>query len=246
MMLSALRALSLPLLPPLLLLLVAAQPTRADESRADATPVNDVPSNTLRVGEYWIFFDAYANNVTGPYVPRGANLSVRNDQTPYLAYLRRLSTHFSAELTVGVPPLTKTYGKGPATVGSVPYNGQEITSARWFAPSALLEYVFFDDNARLRPYVGAGVNYVYFYSRQQTAAGNASAGGPTSVSLPYSIGPVGTVGLKYQFSRHWSVVASFSASRVESTSTAHTGGVARTSQISFGPQTAVLAAGFSF
>jgi outer membrane protein len=234
-MIKSLRAL------PVMLLLAAASIAHADE-----IPGNDVPNNTVRVGEYWIFYHVYANDVAGPYVPAGANLSVKNNETPYFAYLRRLSTHFAAELTLGIPPLTKTYGKGPATVGSVPYNGVELTTARWFAPSALIEYVFFDDTCKLRPYIGAGVNYVYFYSRQQTAAGNAAVGGPTAVFLPYSIGPAATAGLNFQVTRHWSIAASYSASRVTSRFDARTGGVDRTSQISFGPQTAVLAAGFSF
>jgi hypothetical protein len=52
--------------------------------------------------------------------------------------------------------------------------------------------------------------------------------------------------LKYQFSRHWQASASYSAARVNSRLTATTAGLQRTSDISFGPQTAVLAAGYSF
>jgi outer membrane protein len=179
-------------------------------------------------------------------VPNDLNLSVKNVQTPYLAYLRRLSSNFTVELAVGVPPLTKTYGKGPATVGSVPYNGEEISSARWLAPSVLMEYVFLDDTYKLRPYFGVGLNYVVFYDRTSTPAGNAIAGGPTSISLSNSIGPAVTAGLNYQITRNWSVMASYSAARVQTQLDAHTGGVDRTSNITFGPQTFVVAAGFSF
>jgi outer membrane protein len=207
---------------------------------------DQIPNNTLRVGEYWVFYHVYADDISGPFVPPGSNLTVKNVQTPYLAYLRRLSTHFTAELAFGIPPLTKTYGKGPAMVGSVPYDGQEISTARWFAPSALIEYVFFDDSCKLRPYIGVGLNYVIFYDRNSTAAGNAAAGGPTSISLPNSIGPAATAGLTYALPHNWSLMASYSASRVQTRLTAHTGGVDRTSDISFGPQTLVVAAGFSF
>lgn len=226
----ALRAL------PVALLSLTASLARAD----------DIPNNTVRVGEYWVFYHVYADNVTGPYVPPGLGLNVKNVQTPYLAYLRRLSPNFAVELAFGIPPLTKTYGKGPAMVGSVPYNGQEISSARWLAPSLLMDYVFFDDSYKLRPYIGVGLNYVVLYDRNSTAAGNAVAGGPTSVSLSNSIGPAVNVGLNYQITRNWSVIASYSAARVQSQLDAHTGGVDRTSNISFGPQTFVVAAGFSF
>src|ERR1700687_2684629 len=173
-------------------------------------------------------------------------MNVKTVHTPYLAYLRRLSTHFTAELAFGIPPLTKTYGKGPATVGSVPYNGQYISSARWFAPTALIEYVFFDDSHKLRPYIGVGVNYTKLYSRDSTAAGNAASGGPTSISLPVSVGVAGTAGVSYQLPHHWSVMASYSGSQGRSRLPADTAGVLRTTEISFGPQTLVIAAGFSF
>ena len=226
----ALRAL------PVALLILIASIARADQ----------IPNNTFRIGEYWVFYHVYADNISGPFVPPGLNLTVKNVQTPYLAYLRRLSPHFVAELAIGIPPLTKTYGKGPASVGSVPYNGQQISSARWLAPTALIEYVFFDESYKLRPYIGVGLNYVNFYDRKSSAAGNAAAGGPTSISLSPSIGPAATVGVNYQMTRNWSVMASYSAARVQTQLEAHTGGVVRTSNISFGPQSLVVAAGFSF
>ena len=85
--------------------------------------------------------------------------------------IRRLNSYLDLELAFGVPPNTKTIGKGPATLGSVPYNGQTIATAKWLAPSALLEYKFFSESAALRPYIGVGVNYTSFYDRQVTAAG---------------------------------------------------------------------------
>ncbi|MGO9592327.1 MAG: OmpW/AlkL family protein [Steroidobacteraceae bacterium] len=226
----ALRAL------PVALLTLTASLARADQ----------IPNNTVRIGEYWVFYHVSADDISGPYVPPGLNLDVGNVHTPYFAYLRRLSTHFTAELAFGIPPLTKTYGRGPATVGSIPYNGQEISTARWFAPTALIEYVFFDESHRLRPYIGVGVNYTKLYDRDSTAAGNALSGGPTSLSLPVSVGVAGTAGVSYRLPHNWSVMASYSASQVRSRLTADTAGVLRTTEISFGPQTLVIAAGFSF
>jgi outer membrane protein len=221
---------------PIALMILIAPIVRADQ----------MPNNTFRIGEYWVFYHAYADDLSGPFVPPGLNLTVKDVQTPYVAYLRRLAPHFTLELAIGIPPLTKTYGKGPASVGSVPYNGQQTSSARWLAPTALIEYVFFDESYKLRPYIGVGINYVSFYDRQSSAAANAVAGGPTSLSLSNSIGPAATVGVNWQLTRNWSVMASYSAARVDTQLTAHTGGVVRTSNISFGPQTLIVAAGFSF
>ena len=151
-----------------------------------------------------------------------------------------------AELAFGYPPLTKTEGRGPATLGSVPYNGQTISTARWFSPTLLFEYVFGDTGSRLRPYVGVGVNYTRFFARQSTAAGDAASGGPTSISLPAAVGPSATAGLSYEITDRWHVYASYSVAQVNTKLTADTAGILRTSEVHFWPNALVLSAGYSF
>src|SRR5581483_11710114 len=160
----------------------------------------DVPDNTFRVGMYAIFYHVTATDIQGPFIPPGVNLNVdlKDTQTAYFAYIRRLNSFLDLELAFGVPPKTRTIGKGPATVGSVPYNGVEIATAKWLAPSALLEYKFLSEESAFRPYIGVGINYTTFYDRKVTPAGQQGIGGPTRLSLTSSVGPVGTVGLKYQ------------------------------------------------
>lgn len=207
---------------------------------------DDGGANTVRLGMYFVHFESNAGDITGPYVPSGLNVHLDNVETLYAAYVRTLSTHFNVEFAFGYPPLTKTEGRGPVTLGSVPYNGQVISTARWFSPSMLVNYVFGDANSRLRPYVGIGVNYTKFLARQSTAAGNAVAGGPTSISLPVSVGPTATAGLSYELAERWHVFASYSVARVDTKLTADTAGVLRTSNINFWPNTLVISAGYSF
>ena len=59
----ALRAL------PVALLALSASIARAD----------DIPNNTFRIGEYWVFYHAYADNLSGPFVPSDLNLSRSSD-----------------------------------------------------------------------------------------------------------------------------------------------------------------------
>lgn len=214
-------------------------------SGAFAGDANPNP-NDVRIGMYFVYFKSNASDINGPYVPSGLNLHVDNLVTLYLAYVRSLSTHFKVELAFGYPPLTKTEGRGPATLGSVPYNGQVIATARWLSPTALFEYEFGDENSRFRPYVGVGVNYTKFLARQSTAAGDAASGGPTSIGLPSSVGPAATAGLSYEISDRWHVYASYSVAQVNTKLTAETAGLVRSAEVHFWPNTLVISAGYAF
>jgi outer membrane protein len=207
---------------------------------------DDVPSNDVRLGSESVFYHTSADDLAGPYVPPGVNLKAENLETLYLAYVRRITPHIDVELAVGYPPLAKIKGAGPAMLGSVPYDGQVISSARWIAPTLFVEYKFLSENSAWRPYIGIGVNYTTFYDRDSTAAGNAASGGPTRLSLTASVGPAATAGIAYHISGHWHAYASYSISQVKTDLTADTGGVVRTSNISFGPQVLVISAGYSF
>ncbi len=220
-----------------LVALVAAASALADGS---------VQSNEIRVGAYIVKYDAKADDLTGPYVPPGVNVSVKNVTTPYFAYLRRMSPHLVAQLAAGVPPKTETVGKGPATLGSVPFNGQVVSTAKWFSPSVLINYVFRDETATLRPYLGAGLNYTRFYDLKSTPAGDAANGGPTAIKLSSSIGPVLTAGLRWHIKDHWSAYASYDVARVNSYYVGETAGVQRKTHIKFNPSTLVLSIGYAF
>jgi outer membrane protein len=211
-----------------------------------ALAADEIYNNSFRLGSYTIFYHSSADDLSGPFVPPGTNLKVKNVESLYIGYVRRLSSRFDLELAVGYPPLTKTEGRGPATVGSVPYDGVVISTARWLAPTLLLNYKFLSENSRLRPYLGVGVNYTTFYDRNSTAQGNAASGGPTRLSLTSSVGPAGTAGLSYNIAGRWNLYGSYSISQVKSKLTADTAGVTRTTHISFGPQALVLAVGYSF
>jgi outer membrane protein len=223
-------------------LLIAAASTTLGVTSAFA----DEPPNDVRLGLYSIFYHTSADPLMGPYVPAGVGLKADNLETLYAGYVRHLPANFAIELALGYPPLQKTKGEGPATLGSVPYNGQVISTARWLAPTLLLEYNFLDANAPLRPFFGAGVNYTSFYDRDATAAGNAASGGPTRISLTSSIGPAVTGGLTYRISDRWHLHASYNWSQVKTNATLDTDGFIRTTRISFGPQALVVSAGFSF
>jgi len=217
--------------------LLCALPAAADDQIYD---------NSFRLGSLAVFYHTSAQDLEGPYVPAGVNFKAKDLETLYVGLVRRVSSDFDVELALGYPPLSKVEGRGPATVGSVPYNGEIVSSARWLSPTLFVEYKFLPESSKWRPYIGVGVNYTAFYDRDSTAQGNAGLGGPTRLSLTSSIGPAGTAGLGYNVSGHWHVYTSYSISRVDTNITADTDGIERTTRIKFGPQTWVVAGGYSF
>ena len=226
------------------LLAIAAAGGASAQTAVSAT--RSVYDNEIRVGMYFLQYHVNAEDLQGPYVPPGVNLDVNSVSTPYFAYLRRVSPHWVAQLAAGIPPKTETVGKGPATLGSVPFDGQVVSTAKWFSPSLIMNYVFRDESAALRPYLGLGVNYTKFYDLQSTDAGNAANGGPTAVSLTSSIGPVVTAGLRWHIKDRWSAYASYDYAYVKSDYTGNTAGVIRTTTVRFNPTTLVVSVGFAF
>jgi len=213
---------------------------------ASAHADDTAPANELRVGAYFVHYASTAHDLSGPFTPAGINLRVGDVTTPYIAYIRNLDPNWSLELAGGIPPTARTYGKGPATVGSVPFNGQEVATAKWFAPSLLLDYRFMDASSALRPFVGLGVNFTRFYKLDSTPAGDAANGGPTRVRLSSSWGPAGTVGASYRITNQISLHASYSLARVNSNYRSDTSGVIRETSIRFNPRAWIVALGYSF
>ena len=232
---------TIPLAPRLLAAAVLVAGCAGAARADDATPTNEV-----RLGMYFIHDAVKAHDLSGPYTPAGINIRVGNATTPYFAYLYHVDANWAAEIAFGIPPTVKTYGKGPATVGSVPFNGEEVATAKWFSPSLLLDYKFLDPSFAVRPYVSLGVNFTRFYKLDSTTAGDAANGGPTRVHLSSSFGPAGAVGASWQVTREINVLASYSLARVNSNYRSDTAGVIRTTSIHFNPRAWIIAAGYSF
>jgi outer membrane protein len=208
--------------------------------------------NEIRVGAYFITYDAKANDLvqdpaTNPFnLPSGLNLDVKNVNTAYFALTRRLTPHFTLQLSGGLPPKTETIGKGPAALGSVPYNGEVVSTAKWFAPTLIINYIFGPEEWAVRPYIGVGINYTKFFDLKSTAAGDAANGGPTAIKLSSSTGPEGTIGVAWRVADRIKVYASYSATKISTNYVGNTAGVLRRTHIDFNPRAIVVSAGYSF
>ncbi|MFM7027073.1 MAG: OmpW/AlkL family protein [Chakrabartia sp.] len=73
-------------------------------------------------------------------------------------------------------------------------------ASTWVLPPTLTAQYHFAPEAKLRPYVGAGVNYTLFYS-EKASSGFEAAAGPTDVHLKSSFGWAAQAGVDIDLSK---------------------------------------------
>ncbi|QUN04735.1 outer membrane protein OmpW [Shewanella yunxiaonensis] len=82
----------------------------------------------------------------------------------------------------------------------------KIADTKQLPPTLVAQYYFGNAQSKLRPYVGAGVNYTMFFDNDFTAG--AKELGLDNLSLSNSWGLAAQVGLDYQINKDWLVNAS--------------------------------------
>lgn len=174
-----------------------------------------------------------------------ARLKVDDASTVGFGYSYRFDDAWSVEVALGVPPRHKTYGQGQLQ------GFGQISSMKQAGPTVFANYHFGELMPRLRPFVGAGINYTHFFDSRSTTAGNWASGGPTDIKLKDSWGLAAHVGAAYQIDRQWSVIGTIAAAKVKSDVTATTtkfdGSTSvATTTIDFRPVVYTLSVGYSF
>ena len=79
----------------------------------------------------------------------------------------------------------------------------EVAKVKHLPPTLMAQYYFGDANSKVRPYVGAGINYTTFFDEE----GRGALAG-TDVSVDSSWGMAGQVGLDMAINGRWFVNAS--------------------------------------
>jgi outer membrane protein len=185
----------------------------------------------------------------------GSGASVSDADTFALTATYFVTDHIAVETIFGIPP--KLHLDGTGTLSSV----GELGTARAWAPALLAQYHFGEPSARFRPYVGAGVSYVWFSNVQLSApvasgqflaspSFGTSLEGSTSASLSSSFAPIVNAGLTYNIDKHWSVGVSASyvwlSSRATLTTHSPLGAVTSTAKLKIDPITTFVSIGYRF
>ena len=145
----------------------------------------------------------------------GSGASVDNSNTGGVTLNYFVTDNIAVEGVFGYPPKMQLDGNGTlAPLG-------KLGSAKEWSPALLLKYYFGKADSTFRPYVGAGVSYVWYSDVKlepalatgaflQTPQTGSLLTGRTTADLSSSFAPVFNAGITYNFSKHWS--ANFSVS----------------------------------
>jgi outer membrane protein len=180
-----------------------------------------------------------SGNISAPALPN-SKADVGSDTQPVLVFAYGFTDNVSAEMALGTPYKHKIYGDD-ALAGS-----GELGSVQALPPTAFIQYRFFQPTAVVRPFVGAGITYVYFM--KETGSGRMTAltnpgGPPTTFSIDNKLTYSVQAGLAVNLNERWFADATVMKTRLRTDVHFSTG---QTQHMKLDPLAVVLAVGYKF
>lgn len=166
----------------------------------------------------------------------GAGANVDTAYTPELDFTYMITNHIGAELILAT---SKHNATGTGALDGLPL------ARTWVLPPTLtLQYHFLPD-ARVRPYIGAGINYTIFYSEKAKPELN-DAIGATKVSMDDSFGWALQAGVDVPVTERLFVNLDVKYVSIDSTATLTTGTLVNQVGISIDPVIVGIGLGWRF
>jgi len=194
----------------------------------------------LRAGVTHIKPNADSGDLSPPSLA-GTKASARSDTQLGAGLTYMVTDHIAVDIPLATPFKHELDGDGAINgVG-------KIGEVKSLPITVMGQYRFFDANAPLRPYVGAGVTYAKFYKGQSTSALSGLTGGtpsnPTTISVESKFAATVEVGATYAVDEHWFVDATVAHTFLKTRATLSTG---QTLDMKLDPDTFALAVGYKF
>jgi outer membrane protein len=176
---------------------------------------------------------------SGPVTPGfpGSEVGVSNSVMPEVDFTYMLTDNIGAELILAT---TKHDAQGRGTLSGV----DELAST-WVLPPTLTLQYHFAPEGKVRPYVGAGVNYTRFYSTKASRA-LETAIGATSVKMDDSFGYAVQAGIDFDLNDKVFLNLDVKYIDIDTTARLRTGAATNTARISIDPIVAGVGVGFRF
>lgn len=172
------------------------------------------------------------SGIKGIGVPAGADAETGDATTVVLTVEWYATPQFGIEAVIGVPPRVKA-----RATGSTAFLGDDILSAKNVSPTLLFNWHFGNAGDKLRPYLGAGINYTRFVDKRSRLA--------SSVSMKDSVGWAVQGGLAYFVDPRFSLWASVAALQTK-TDVVAAGSTVLTSTLDFRPIVYSAGVGYRF
>jgi outer membrane protein len=151
-----------------------------------------------------------------------------------------VTDNISVDVPLALPFHHKLYG-----AGAIDGVGQ-IGEVQALPMTVFLQYRFMEANARLRPYIGLGATYAYFFNEQGSGTLTAMTnpgGPPTKLSVASKFILTPQIGATFAIDAKWFVDVFYSKSRLSTTTTLSTG---QTVDAALDPASYGIAIGFKF
>lgn len=167
----------------------------------------------------------------------GSKVGVGDSVMPEVDFTYMATNHIGAELILAT---TKHSVSGRGTI-----SGLGDVANTWVLPPTLTLQYHFAPDGKIRPYLGAGINYSVFYSGKATPSLNAALG-PTKVKLGDSVGYALQAGVDVPVSSK--VFVNFDVKYIDMKTTARltSGATLRTARVKIDPIVAGMGIGFRF
>ncbi|MES2128465.1 MAG: OmpW family outer membrane protein [Pseudomonadota bacterium] len=135
---------------------------------------------TVEAGVNQITPHVDSGDISAPALPHSKG-TVTKDTEPVVAFTYGVTDNVSLHAALGLPYKFKVLGDG-----AVKDVGQ-VGTVKGLPPTLFVQYRFLDPKAKVRPYVGLGLTYAYFFdatgSGKLTAITNPGTGTPTTFKI---------------------------------------------------------------
>lgn len=119
----------------------------------------------------------------------GGNVTAQDSAVPEIDFTYFFTDHVAAELIAA----TSKHDMGAANTSL----GNLDLGDVWLLPPTLTLQYHFNPDAQFRPYLGAGVNYIYYY--------NEKPGAVNDISYENGFGTAVQAGFDYGLDEHWAI-----------------------------------------
>lgn len=186
-----------------------------------ATPAmaQDAGTVLVKIGYNQIIPEVSSGDLSAPSLP-GTRIDVKEAGAPILTLTYMYTSNISFELYAGLPYEHDIVGDGAIKgVG-------KIGSTKQVSPTLFAQYRFLEKESMVRPYVGLGLTYGYFYGEEGSAALTAltnPGGDPTLVEVDDAWGITPQIGATVKIDRNWFADLTVAKSFIKTTSHLSTG-----------------------